>query len=441
MSDEPLSPSSSEQSGEPVARTTRERIRAYKAPPVVVDLPQRGSVHLRRATLNDLVFIEELIKEHSDPLVFAGTILHHQWEEGPGGLGAEVLRDPDVARAVLREWAVTAFDLGEPVPETLEELQHAIRSAAGRRQEEMAAMLQRIGRTMAPTVNLARAARINAAVVDGLVSLQDSFRAVQMQLRPHLSALATAADRLRPSTVPLGALDGIRLPDISRIFRSLPDPEQIREGAQRLQAGAETLGSLGYGFTIDMWAPSFVAQVGRGELSRRALHDSFREHTREGSFAEEMRHRFQESARLRRRWAIVGAALEAHRRREYVLSIPPLLAQLEGLVTDLLLLRGQAVVLGRKVVAKDAGSLRKGRDGKPIVLKGLDAKIRTSGFESMAEVRMGAEFVLNQLAPARNAILHGNRTTYGSAKLSVQLLLLIWIYAEVVVAVERGQVR
>ena len=58
----------------------------------------------------------------------------------------------------------------------------------------------------------------------------------------------------------------------------------------------------------------------------------------------------------------------------------------------------------------------------------------------MEEVREGAEFILNRMIRPRNAILHGSRTSYMSAKLSVQLLLLVWIYAEVVAAASAGRI-
>jgi hypothetical protein len=82
--------------------------------------------------------------------------------------------------------------------------------------------------------------------------------------------------------------------------------------------------------------------------------------TRSEEFAAELKERVLGSSVLEHRWEIVEQALDARRRREYLLSIPPLLAQIEGVIADALVLKNLAVPVGHKLYARGAdGELRR----------------------------------------------------------------------------------
>ena len=47
---------------------------------------------------------------------------------------------------------------------------------------------------------------------------------------------------------------------------------------------------------------------------------------------------------------------------------------------------------------------------------------------------------LGALVPYRNCILHGRQVAYGKAKLSTQLLLLLWVFCHEFTALEHGMI-
>jgi hypothetical protein len=75
---------------------------------------------------------------------------------------------------------------------------------------------------------------------------------------------------------------------------------------------------------------SFIRQIGHGNYGRRELHDAYREYTRTQEFSEQLREVFPRTPRLRRRWRIVGPALGAHVRKEYVSRSLPCLHSWKG---------------------------------------------------------------------------------------------------------------
>ncbi|CAN5851234.1 hypothetical protein BH23GEM3_BH23GEM3_12150 [soil metagenome] len=422
---------------------TREQILCTKVPPVVVELEGWGQVSLRGATLRDLAFLTELVQREDDPRAFAEAVVRHQWMGGdPRSEILAGMTDEHLMRLV-GAWAVNGLSLDPEKLTDLPSVRAAIQADVDRREAEMRAVLAHIKLPDFGAIRLPELPVINLSpgVLAGTQTVGESVQRLSDLIQPHLDTLA------RQMAVQFRVMEEVRAsfippPQLTRIFSSLPSPERWREIFEGLCEGKDTLDELGYGFTVDKWEVSFIRQIGRGDYGRRELHDAFREHTRTPEFSEQLCKVFDRTPRLRRRWRIVGPALGAHVRREYALSIPALLTQLEGIVTDLLILRGQATFRGKDLLAKEAGMLkRQARDRtKPVVLSGLDAKLQHSGYKSMEEVRGGAEFMLNRLVRPRNAILHGSRTSYMSAKLSVQLLLLIGIYTEVVAAVESGEI-
>lgn len=365
--------------------------------------------------------------------------MRHQWvgedprSEIPGGV-----TDEHLVRLV-GTWAAKEFSLDPEKLTDLPKVRAAIQADMERREEELRAVLAQIKLPDFRAIRLPElpVTNLGQGVLAGIRTVGESVQRLSDLIQPHLDSLA------KQMSAQLAVIADVRSsfvppPELTRIFSSLPTPERWREIFEGLREGKDALDELGYGFTVDKWEVSFIRQIGRGHYGRRELHDAFREHTRTPEFSEQLQEVFSRTPRLRRRWRIVSPALGAHVRREYALSIPALLSQLEGIVTDLLILRGQAAFRGKDLLAKQAGRIkRQTRDPtKPVILSGLDAKLRHSGYKSMEEVRDGAEFMLNRLVRPRNAILHGSRTSYMSAKLSVQLLLLIWIYAEVVAAAE-----
>ena len=164
--------------------------------------------------------------------------------------------------------------------------------------------------------------------------------------------------------------------------------------------------------------------------------------TRSDGFGKQLRERLLASSVLRRRWPIVDEALRAHKQRNYVLSIPPLLAQVEGIIADALILKNLVKPKGKKLLARQAdGSLKRGKDGDAVELRGIGSLVTHSDFQSDLALKDTASFLTTQLVGNRNAILHGRDTSYGRAKLSAQILLVLLVLVSEVDAFEHGRVR
>lgn len=419
------------------AAQLRERVLSFRDTPVTVELEGVGTIRLRKATGHDMDRLGRVVEQRLSARDFAETLLRNQWEgDAPDPAVLRDLSDPQVLLLLLEWMASLSGAAGDA--ETLEDAQELI---AARYEAWIAPV-----REMAETV--ARRMRSMTSSLEGLTNVAESVRGVgdligslATKVAPHLGAINQAIAELSTRVEVTRLRLSIPMPELGRLFSSLPEPEQFRAAFQELRSGHDTLISLGYGFTIDRWAPTFIRQIGRGKVGNRALHAAFLAHTRSDEFAAHLQGVILQSPPMRWRWRDLEPALRAHRQRIYALSIPVFMAQLEGIVTDLLLLHGRAAYRRKKLVQKEEGRIRLGSNGKPVQLTGLDAKLRHSGYQNMEEVKEAAEFILDVLVPQRNAILHGRKSGHGRAKLSVQLALLIWMYAEVVSAAERGQLN
>lgn len=108
---------------------------------------------------------------------------------------------------------------------------------------------------------------------------------------------------------------------------------------------------------------------------------------------------------------ILTAALEAHQEGRYVLSIPPLLAQLEGIIADGK--QPQGGEMRQRTMKEYVAQLAEGDDL-------IGAHI--SDFVSNIVL---ANFIRGQPIPdlSRHAILHGAATTYGTELNSIKTIL------------------
>src|SRR5690349_4201434 len=98
----------------------------------------------------------------------------------------------------------------------------------------------------------------------------------------------------------------------------------------------------GYGFSAHLWEAAFV--IGFARVSPKVRAESVTNKllalTRSREFAEALTSSIKSSPILMRRQRVILRAFEAHKERDYVVSVPLLLSQLEGIVGDMLRLRG-----------------------------------------------------------------------------------------------------
>ncbi len=122
------------------------------------------------------------------------------------------------------------------------------------------------------------------------------------------------------------------------------------------------------------------------------------------------------SSLLQPRLHILKAAMEAHFRGEYVLAIPALLSQIEGVVVSGLGISG-------RMNYKKFESLINSLLHEPIAIKGKNESLRR-----FVTGKFMAPFLHGQpiaASPSRHAILHGADLHYGSEANSLKLILLM----------------
>jgi hypothetical protein len=271
-----------------------------------------------------------------------------------------------------------------------------------------------------------------------------------------LSAALTGIQGVAASIVDTGAfanrlaeLVGQNLPqwDIGSLFGQLPDLSVFARDREELRRASASLEESGFAFTEHLWSWSFYLKF--AELSAHApgaaVTNRMLAIIRTDWVREELEETITGSKVLKRRWKIVGPALAAHLRREYTLAVPALLTQLEGMIGDALILKGGVCARGHKLYVRGPdGALQlhqKGKlAGKPIEVKGLDELVRRTGFLQHEELDRASELITTTMVGDRNAILHGRRTGYGKAKLSAQILLLLYVLAREIAAFEAGEV-
>lgn len=231
--------------------------------------------------------------------------------------------------------------------------------------------------------------------------------------------------------------------EFGNLFDAFPQPlELIRQWDEAEQAEI-ALEACGYGFATHLWETTFVLVFAKANPKVRAASITNRllAVTRSSEFSSTLISAVQNSPTLKRRQRVISRALEAHIRRDYIVSVPLLLSQLEGVVGDMLRLKGQVSLRDGKMYARGLeGAIKLGRDGKPVELKGLHPLIKHADWESHPVLDRLADLLTTQLIGDRNKILHGRRVDYSSAKLSMQALLSLLVLVRETEAFEASRI-
>lgn len=218
-------------------------------------------------------------------------------------------------------------------------------------------------------------------------------------------------------------------------FENLPDILELhRRAEEELEQVISVLHGAGYSLLNHWLLSSLFRLVGIDQVDNRVrsavVTNRLLGITRRQGFFDEIRLRFSESSVLSRRWRVIEQALIAHRNRHYAISIPTLLAQIEGIFTDALVLKGTVKQDNGKLYARDpSGALKLNKNGDPIELHGLRLKVKHSDLQDEPLLHDLARFFTDYLVKGRNDILHGRIVDYDKAKLSVQLLLYTHLLA------------
>jgi len=446
---------------------------------IIVRIDADTELRFRFLTVGDEEFLASLLQEDPAPRDFALRVLGNQLLEtsptNPDDLGDEALaraahcwadKDSSVEKLAgepglsLQDFKKLIAAHVDETRRTMEEFAQQIYPHIEQHLEEFRraatafspAVLREIEQFVWPPDHVSRAIREAITIpTEQLAALgrtlsTDAMRsavlAVEEQAKLIREFAAAASRQLeeisRSMTVAISSLD---------LVRNLPSPQEIIQVWQAhklaVDNGEKTLEEEGFSFAKSIIGVDLVVALAGIPEQVRGAHMTNRllAFTKRRAFGEALEDRINCSDVARRRWAIIERAYAAHTSRNYVLSVPCLFTQVEGLFTDSMIVNDLAEIRSGRVYALDsAGNPRLDRNGRPIALIGLGSKTQHSPYQNHATLREVGGALVQALTGKRNGVLHGSDTAYGRAKLSTQLMLLVFILATEIVAFEQATV-
>jgi hypothetical protein len=231
---------------------------------------------------------------------------------------------------------------------------------------------------------------------------------------------------------------------VGSFIRPLPDLSPLQEWIEEMAAeeGGNLLDAQGFGFSRHLFTKRFLARMAWIAPNARgaAVTNRLLGHTRKAKFEQELCALFQSSSILGRRWHIVERALHAHTNRDYVLAVPTLLAQVEGVIGDAFVLKKDVIIRGKQLYEKGAdGKIKLDRHGNPIKILGAKRLLKVVDFGGHPLLAAIADVLMDGLIDTRNGILHGRDMNYRRPGVSLQALLILYSVAPDIAAFEQGE--
>jgi hypothetical protein len=307
-------------------------------------------------------------------------------------------------------------DIARPAALARLKTDYAAIAAAAQRLSAPSSLVTQLQQQAKMAAKMSELWRPNSAVLRQFTLAQEATAAAAAILRRNASLLA-AGDFALPMHRIVGSL-----PNVGAIASSMREDLKGREILE--EAGFEVVyGWLGSAFVFGLES---VAPEVRGAAVTNRLFAI----TRGQGFEDVLLDLCRQTPLLQRRWPILRDALAAHRRREYNLSVPVLMAQVEGMIGDALVLRSTARKVGAKFFELDScDQVRLDKKGNPVELRGLGMKLKRFPAGSFELIDDLVAYTVSRFPDRRNSVLHGSDVRYGRAKLSTQLLLTAYMWA------------
>jgi len=316
---------------------------------------------------------------------------------------------------------------------SITQLQSVISDITRARAAELQSVISGAARARAAELQsvISGAAQARAAKLQAVIS-----EAAQAMVKPYVDSVrrlnTVYAQVIRSAALSHAFKDVVaKLPDFSALADLLEErTEAALDEVERLGFPRESI--------EDLWPEWQILRLAHVDAQVRSatVTNSLRKLTRSDEFAEAILGELEKSTRLKRRSTIFRQALDAHRNRHYLASIPTLLPQVEGIWEDALLLKNEVAYKysKSKLGAKRKNLHLKNRSGTYI--GNLDRKLRHSSLKNHPALRGSVELLSDAIVPKRDEILHGRLVRYGQAKLSVQLLLVLFLLVREVATYE-----
>ncbi len=250
-------------------------------------------------------------------------------------------------------------------------------------------------------------------------------------LATNLRGIVEAAEVLEVPRITPPVEDVRGLMDSLPNFRDLGQlPWEIERALNEADVGGDALDAAGYGFAEHLWNVFFLgAFAGVPEEVREAVvTNKLAAWTRSDAFTEDLRDTVCGSEMMRRRWPVIEAALGAHREKRYLLSVPALLPQVEGVIVDALFLKDKVIKEDNKFYLVDEnGERRRNRKDKLLGPVTLSSALDEADLADDEDLVAASDFLAQVILQRRNDVLHGHDVSYGRAKVSVQALLVLLV--------------
>mgnify|MGYP005845216167 CR=1 FL=1 len=369
---------------------------------IEVEIPEYGTIQMRLSRYNP-VFIEH---NNLSPREFAVKLLDFVIYSPSTTLDEIQTWDDQIIEEAIRAWLSGEDSNKWVLPEDVqffEALQHAYEAYLEDYLREMQKAMEPLAESIRNSVHL----------------LTEAFSSLQA----NLNRIADSV-QIEIPTIQLG-----------RFFENLPDFTELTKQVENYRKAANVLDDGGFHFLLRHRALTDVSEFVRidridPKIRKAVVTNKLLHLTRQTGFIHLMKECFEKSDVLQRRWRIVEQALTAHQNRHYGTSIPTLLAQIEGIFTDALVLKGSVKQDKGKLYARDqTGAIKLGKDGNPVQLHGLGQKVQNSDLQDEPLLQDLAQFLTESSVKGRNDIMHGRIVNYDKAKLSVQLLLYTYLLA------------
>jgi hypothetical protein len=446
---------------------------------ITVRLDGDRELLFRFLIVKDEKFLSSLVEEDPTPRSFALQVLNNQLLNTSPTQPAD-LDSTDLASAAF-SWADQDCSLGQTtsdqqqslevfkqrivlhVAETEEALRklskrlypHIERSLAEMRRAATAfspAVLQRIDELVWPPDHVTR------AIQETITIPNEQFAAIGRALSsPALRAAVLAVEEQGRLIRELSAAASRQIEAISRslsvaiptydLVRELPSAQEIVKAWERhklaVAKGEKALDEEGFSFARSLVGVDLAVRLAQVPNQVRGAQTTNRllAFTKSEPFRLALEDRVTCSEVAKRRWHIIEKALGAHSSRTYVLSVPALFAQVEGLFTDSMIMNGLAEIRNSRLYALDSAGIPKlDKNGNRVRLTGLGSKTQHSPYQNHPILSEIVGALVQSLTGKRNSVLHGSETSYGKAKLSTQLMLLVFILATEILAFEQATV-
>ncbi|MDD5368550.1 MAG: hypothetical protein PHQ40_05660 [Anaerolineaceae bacterium] len=263
---------------------------------------------------------------------------------------------------------------------------------------------------------------ISRVTFDASKQLVDAVSAAAIELS-ELPRLVLSSSAAWPQTEP-GRLFIPELPDLGYLDQyrkgaKLPSKERVVKGKAFEEA---------FDATLNLYLLNGVKNVDL--YSRDRIEPDLISKTRSPGSETTILQPFVLSQAIRPRYPNLRDALTAHQQGKFALAIPALLSLLEGILTDILVLRNLISRKGEKVF-----DLATGRE-----LNGLHQKLKyiSGQFSTSPTGSMLVEFMKEWLGPTRNAVMHGSPTAEYSPEISTWLIVIIHYLGWQIVVFEKS---